>query len=569
MKDLIQKFNLHEKTVYAVCRTVAVVAAVFSLIICVLLIANYLQTRAIDPLHSQALETLVKRLDQNPGDAALREQIRALHLLSRKAYFVHQWQLRSGGVLLLIGVIVMLAALKIMQNLQRQAPNPEDFPDSNNAWEALEQARNWVVGLSVFILGLAVIFAILSYREMSGAFAESGETETIALNNEPLKFWPNFRGPGGNGVANAEDVPGDGIIDSAHAIVWKVPVPRPGLSSPVVWENHLFLTGGDKHLREVYCFDTASGEILWQRAVGFTADSASLPDLETYPGYASPSVATNGRYVCAIFASGELICFDMTGNEIWTRDLGIPDNHYGHASSLIMYQQLLFVQYDQNSNSKLYALEAATGKTAWEVPRSDISWSSPICVNTENGVQLILANSKTVDAYDPQSGRRLWTLDCMGGEMGPSPAFAGGMVYAANENAAAVAIRLNGSQPEIAWEFDGDLPDTASPLATDRYVFLATSYGLLSCLDAKTGEKLWEAELDYGCYASPVLAGNRVYAMDSGGVLVIFEPGDTYQPVAEISLGEKSDCTPAIVGGRIYVRGKAYLYCIVLNQDGT
>jgi len=164
-----------------------------------------------------------------------------------------------------------------------------------------------------------------------------------------------------------------------------------------------------------------------------------------------------------------------------------------------------------------------------------------------------------VAAYAPATGVLLWRSDCLGGEMGPSAAFADGLVFVANDRATAAAVRPGG---EVVWEYDEELPDTASPVATGELVFLATSYGVLVCLDAKTGEQVWLAELQSGFYASPIVVGDRLYALDLDGVMHIVKLGRTFELLGEPALGEPAMATPAFVGGRIYARGERFLYAI-------
>ena len=130
-------------------------------------------------------------------------------------------------------------------------------------------------------------------------------------------------------------------------------MPLPGFSSPVVWGKRLFLTGGDATVRKVFCFDAESGAILWEKEVATTLDNPLIAGADGHAGYAAATPATDGNYVCAIFATGDLACFDVEGNAVWARNLGRPDNHYGHSSSLILEDEQIFVQFDQNSNSKL------------------------------------------------------------------------------------------------------------------------------------------------------------------------------------------------------------------------
>ncbi len=553
--------RINQQTIYSVTRGAAIAAAGFILIVAILMITNYLQTKAMDPLNSKPLETLMKNLEQNPADQELRDQIRALDLLSRKAYFVSQWQLRTGAYFLLGGVIVLLTALKTMNNLRKKLPSPEGVPDENETWLMSSKARQWIAGLGIVLFGSALIFAGFSYREISNLKFDSAIS--APTKEDFLKNWPTFRGPGSYGIARTEQAPTSWDVEKGQGIKWKTAVPKPGHNSPIVWENQVFLSGGDKESLEVYCFDAEIGTILWQRQVNDPADADTKTiKLDSETGYAAPTMATNGRYVFAIFATGDIACLDMSGNQIWKQNLGVPDNHYGHSSSLLVYENLLIVQYDQHSNSMLLALDVLSGNTAWRVNRSVISWSSPICVDTGDRMELIVTNSRAVDSYDPKTGVKLWEKECLSGEHGPSPAYVDGIVFVANEYSSGTALRIGETDAEILWEFYDELPDAASPLINDKFVFIATSYGYVVCLDLKTGKMLWDQEFEEGFYASPILVGNLVYAMDRKGVMHIFEADKEFKSVGDYAFGETMFSTPAFVGNKIYIRGEKNLFCI-------
>ena len=324
---------------------------------------------------------------------------------------------------------------------------------------------------------------------------------------EIAKMWPRFRGPGGLGISAYTNVPETWDAKSGKGIVWKTPVPLPGNNSPVVWGKRVFLSGADQRRREVYCFDADSGKLLWQQAAPGTPQStARPPKVNDDTGYAAPTTATDGRRVFAIFANGDLAAFDFSGKLAWSKSLGIPENSYGHASSLAMYKNLLLVQFDQGSSrtpkSKLLAFDSATGKIVWQVDRPvPNSWASPIVIRHADREQIITAADPWVIAYNPADGAEIWRAKCLRTDIGPSPTFADGRVFVANDNCVLSAIRADGrgdvTATHVLWKGEDGMPDTCSPLATKEFVFLLTSFGTLTCYDAVKGDVLWAEDFEH------------------------------------------------------------------------
>jgi outer membrane protein assembly factor BamB len=418
-------------------------------------------------------------------------------------------------------------------------------------------------------IGLVLISLVIQAAAQSktGHLTDTSVASDFASSEHILKNWTSFRGPGANGHAAHANPPLNWSAKEGRNILWKTKVPKHGMSSPVIWENQLFLTGADDSSRQIYCYETDTGKLLWQHDVNGIPGSphaGRLPDVLDVTGFAAPTATTNGRYVSAIFATGELVCVNMKGERIWAKHLGIPKNHYGHASSLISHSNMLFVQYDQEDNSQLMAFELASGNPAWQVKRGVISWSSPILIDNKGRMELILTNSKAVDSYDPKSGKLLWHVECLSGEVAPSATYADGVVCAANESATASAIDVgnHGSGPKILWQWDEALPDAASPLANEDFLILPTGFGVVSCLDVKTGRVLWEQEFDDGFYSSPILVNDCVYIIDLSGTMQIFKMDDEFELLASSQIGEDAYATPALVGDRIYIRGLTHLFCI-------
>jgi len=429
----------------------------------------------------------------------------------------------------------------------------------------------WAVAAGLVVLGLGALFlSIMPQIDFSRAGIEGTSYPSM---EQISKNWPRFRGPGGLGISAYTNIPISWDGKTGEGIVFKSKVPLPGHSSPVVWNDRVFLSGGDANNCEVFCFDASSGELLWQGDVPHVSQAGEEPfEVMEDTGFAAPTVVTDGRRVCAIFATGDIGCFDFAGNRIWARSLGIPDSAYGYASSLTMHRNLLLIQYDQASveeeKSKLIALDVFSGNTVWQTKRPvSGSWSSPIIAKIGGQYQIITCSDPWVIAYEPANGAELWRAKCLGGDIAPSPIYAGGLIFAIEPYTGMVAIRPDGrsdvTKTHIAWVSEDLGPDICCPVSDGELIFLLATEGILACYKVIDGTKLWEEDLRENFMASPSLVGDRVYLLSEEGVMFIIEAGpDEYKELARCELGEKCYASPAFADGRIYIRAVENLYCI-------
>ncbi|MCX6238620.1 MAG: PQQ-binding-like beta-propeller repeat protein [Bacteroidia bacterium] len=595
---------------------IALVSGIFCITVALLLLLNFMQMSKNKPLESKALTSLVKRLSQEPNSDELKQEIRNFDLLARKAYFNSQWQVKTGGYLLLFGAIVFALSLRVFIGLKSKIEEP-DVKDENDLTSRIMTQR-WVMitGSVMIVLGLVASFASVDHLQKYDVNESLAETksidnqdkvEVIKVGEIPNATQPaiadstkklvagntakvdtskvkatlvaatkitfpgsnaikvnasSFRGPFGNGVFFQKGTPVEWDAASGKNVIWKTSVPKKGFNSPVIWGNKLFLSGADQQSREVYCFDCNSGKVLWKQPVdNITGSPATMPKVTEDTGFAASSLTTDGNKVYAIFANGDIICFDMDGNRVWARNLGLPDNHYGHASSLVMWKDKVYIQYDTNKSRKLIALNASTGETVWETARKGkISWASPILADINGKFQVVLSTDPMVAGYDAESGKELWSVDCLSGEVGPSPASGGGLIFAANEYAKLVAI--DPSKNSKVWESDEFLPEVASPVTANGLLFIATSYGVLACYDAKSGVKYWSKEEGPGYYSSPVIADNKLYTFDTSGKMRVYDMAKEAKLLGEGNAAEKVTTTPAFANARMYLRTSNFLYCV-------
>lgn len=593
-------------------RNIAAVTAVFIITLSVMLITNYFQVRGITPLQTEVIETLKELNDTNADNPVLQEQIRQLDLLARRAYFIQEDHLKSGVYILLGMVLIFVLSLRFYFKGEMHIPDKEIDPIDE--WMLKSKSRRYLTWGTLGLVAVALLFVFLSSPLLKSSenkeeteetlIADSGEavpveetatteamaepqpaatetngntptevtetsvtTETPAIAEAPQpavsKVTSNaFRGNQSNGISSAKGIPTQWDLAGGSNILWKKPIPRAGHNSPVINGNRVFFTGGDKEARELFCYDLTSGEQLWSmQATNIPGSPATPPAVTEDTGLASSSVATDGKHVCAIFATGDLLCADMEGKRVWAKNLGVPDNHYGFVSSLLIYGKTLYVQYDNNKDPQLFALDVATGNTRWVKKRTGkICWSSPIIAYVNQKPQLVLMGNPQMTAYDPTSGEQLWQVDCMGGEVCSCPASADGVIYGANEYAKLVAI--NGTDGQVLWESTEYLPEVSSPVATKKHLYLATSYGVLASYDAKSGALVKEHELNEEFYSSPMIVEGKLYLFSNNGKLFIFSTDDAFTLINSFETGERTLATPAFTDGKIVVRTEESIYCV-------
>jgi outer membrane protein assembly factor BamB len=396
-----------------------------------------------------------------------------------------------------------------------------------------------------------------------GARAQ-GAPARVAFSPENMKKnHPTFRGFMGQGISYHTNIPETWNGPTGENIKWKVPFSKPGFNSPVIWGDKLFISGGDAQARVVSCYNRHTGQLIWEREVtGIPGSPASPPRVTDDTGLAAPTMAVDGNRVYAIFATGDIIAFDLDGNKVWGRNLGVPRNHYGHSSSLQVWDNKVIVQYDTGTKGRMLALNTASGETIWDVDRPvQISWASPVLIEVDGKIQIVTTSDPYVMGHDLETGAELWKSEAMMGEVGASVAYGEGLVFATNEYARLVALEPRPGT-EFVWEDDEYLAEASSPVVYNGLLYTATSYGVLACYDARTGEKKFEKEFNDGFYSSPIIADGKLYIVDLGGVTHILRADDTGTIIAEPELGEEGFAIPAFADGAIYLRGFNNLYCI-------
>lgn len=565
------------KVAYRAAYALALVAVVFSLVVGTLMGMQFVASRAASPLNTPEYDRLCRELKANPQNESLKNRIRDLDLMTRRLYFTSLIAEKTGGYLLLIGVVVALVSMKTISAIRRRQPNPKEYPPAGDSAQTAATARWTIGGLAVVLIAGAVVIGAMPRERPAGVMPVTGVTGTggvtqVVSAGDPATNWPSFRGVSGCGTCTYTNLPVSWDVKTSNNVRWKVEVPLPGVGSPVIWGNRVMVAGASEEKREVFCYDIASGTLMWQSELSRIADGpVEKPSVNQDTGYAASTPVTDGVYIYAMFANGDIGSIDFCAQKKWAMNLGLPANTYGHSASLAICGNRVLVQFDQNDSggakSALIAIDALTGKEAWRTDRPVAdSWPSPIVVKTGTGMQVVTSASGWIIGYDAETGKELWKVACGGSDVSPSPIFAGGLVIVSVTGDKVYAIRPDGrgdiSATHVAWTSDEGVSDVASPVSNGELVLLVASSGMLTCFEVASGKKVWNKELDGSFYASPGIAGDRCYLVARDGKVVVFKVGRQYEEVGRAELGENSDSSPAFVGGRIVFRGMKNLICI-------
>jgi outer membrane protein assembly factor BamB len=420
---------------------------------------------------------------------------------------------------------------------------------------------------------------------------------------EPETRWAQWRGPGGLGVAAGDAYPTQ--WSPTHGVAWKTEVPGRGHSSPVVWGERVFLTtsiegdaapgnkapvhlgfdlkpgylhpdsvGSDhRYALKVLAFDSATGKLVWERTA---YEGLMYDDRHRKNTYASPTVVTDGKLVYAFFESAGLYCYDFDGKLVFQVSFGgLAKAGLGPGTSPVLHEGLIILQCDQEmgEGSFIVALERFTGKEKWRTARTNRrSWATPILVEASGRVELVAMGAEAVVGYDPATGRELWRANGTQSHPIPSPVAGHGLVFATAGSQAkrAFAIRLGGSgdltnSAHVAWRYEKGTAYVPSPILVGPHLFLMTDKGIVTCLDAKTGELRYEGgrvPVPATFTASPVAFGDRLLLTSEDGDTFAIKAGPAFEVLGQSSVGEPVFASPALALGRIFIRGERHLFAI-------
>ena len=424
--------------------------------------------------------------------------------------------------------------------------------------------RRLLVTMALVLLGVSYDRARPAARQSSGP-----AVEMIADRGEAARYWPRWRGPSGQGL-----VEGAGYPDTWSAtqnVVWKVPVPGSGNSSPVVWKDRIFVTtaSDDGGRASIVAFDRATGAQVWDAAVP-AGEPGRTHDKN---GYASATVATDGQRIYASFGARGLMAVDFNGRQVWHAPLGRVENYHGPAGSPLLYKNRVILYQDQRSGSFVAAFDAATGKQVWRTARdAQVGWGTPIAIRVGDHDELIVHGQNRVVAYDPDTGAELWRCGGSTFEVIPTPVVGYGMLFCASGRAGpTLAIRPGGkgdvTGTHVAWTSPRGSPFVPSPILYGPHLYTINDMAsIVTAFEATSGRALWQGRLGVatreGFSASPVAVDGKVFFTNDEGETFVLRAGASFDLLHVNRVGERTLASPALVDGRWYIRTDRNLYAI-------
>ena len=390
--------------------------------------------------------------------------------------------------------------------------------------------------------------------------------------------WTRFRGPNGTGESEATTIPAT-WTDADYN--WKIELPGRGHSSPVLWGDKIFLLSADQKTATRYfmCIDANTGKKLWTRE--FPSKTHKLHVRSSY-GSCTPCVDAERVYIA--WSDPEhtlLMAFDHSGNDVWTQDFGSWISQHGFGSSPMLYDDMVVLNCSQEptkdpkdpapNQSFIAAVEKTTGKLRWRTERKidTASYSVPCVRKTEDGGEELVCNTTAegIFALDPKTGREKWSFNAFSMRTVSSPVLVSGLVFGTTGSGGGgnyiVALKP-GSNPELAYEIKKEMPYVPTPVANGNLLFLwEDKLGVVTCVNAADGKQVWQKRVSGAGYSgSPIRVADKLYCVDDAGVVVVLSATDKFKEYGRMDLKEECRSTPAVAGGKMYIRTISHLYSI-------
>ncbi|MBH58155.1 MAG: hypothetical protein CMJ82_13340 [Planctomycetaceae bacterium] len=399
----------------------------------------------------------------------------------------------------------------------------------------------------------------------------------VACESIRSENWTRFRGPSGQGISSETDLPVTWSKD--ENIKWTADLPGQGWSSPIVFEDHIFLTAATEEgvSCRVICINRQDGSIAWSKEV----HRQKPGPMRKQNSYATPTPVTDGKLVYSVFYDGTVIAVDFSGNIVWKNNEVRFFSLHGLGASPILANGQIIMPFDGSSREEtqvgwkvpwekavILSLDADDGSVRWKGSRgkSRVGHVTPILVDDDK--QLISAGGDRVQGFDPNTGERIWSIYSQGEGVTPSPVVGDGLLYTSSgfEAPTLRAVRLGGkgevTNSHIAWEQKNGVAALASLLYVKPYVYSISRDNILHCLDAATGDIVWRERLTGTYSASPIYADGRIYILSAEGETLVLRPGAKYDEIARNDISDTCNASMAISQGNFYIRSAKKLYCI-------
>jgi outer membrane protein assembly factor BamB len=389
------------------------------------------------------------------------------------------------------------------------------------------------------------------------------------VGEDAARYWSRWRGPSGQGLVEGPGYPEK--WSETENVVWRVPVPGEGNSSPIVWADRIFLTTSreDGQRLSLLSYRRSDGNLLWETRI----PQQGVEHVHAKNGHASATPVTDGERVYTSFGAHGLVAFDFGGKILWHQAVGKLDNYHGSAGSPILYRDSVILYQDHQGDSFVAAFDRTTGKTKWRESReAKTGWGTPIVIRAGERDELIVSSQHQVDAYDPESGKLLWTVRGNKFEVIPTPVVGHDLVFASSGRAGpTLAIRPGGTgdvtDTHVVWTSPKGSPFVPSPILVGDYLYMMNDIlSIVTSYEAKTGKLAFQgrlgAERKEGFSASPVALNGKVFFTNDQGETFVLRAGSEFELLHVNRLNARTLASPALVDGRWYFRTESKLICI-------
>jgi len=402
---------------------------------------------------------------------------------------------------------------------------------------------------------------------------------SLCLSVATSQEWTRFRGPNGTGISDDVSIP-TSWTDADY--LWKAKLPGQGHSSPVIWGDKVFLTSATENppQRIAMCVSAVDGKILWERRFDYTVHKK-----HNLNSFASPTAAVDKDHVYFSWSIPEeltLLALKHDGTDAWKLDLGPFVSQHSAGNSPIVVGDMVVLVNEQDDAAKvkgdgggesgvsfLHAVSCKDGSTVWRTPRKSatVTYSTPMVRELPGGGTELLVNSQAhgLGGIDPKTGKVNWEISLLDKRSVSSPVMAAGLVFGTCGSGGGgnyiVAVKP-GPKPEMVYKVTDQATYVPTLLGKGNLLFVWSDKGIVSCLNAATGEKIWRERIGGNVYGSPVCIGDRLYCSTADGTIIVLSATEKFEKLAEIPLGETCHSTPAVADHKLYLRTESQLFCL-------